>query len=174
MKILCYILLFVLPQLSGVKTTLKGKVIKVSDGDTITILTADNTQVKIRLSGVDCPESKQDFGTKARQFTASFCFGKTVKVQVIGQDRYNRSLGMVFLVDGQCLNKELLRAGLAWHYKYFDDSKELAQLEQLARDKKIGIWSMEDPVAPWDFRKFSRTTSNSRNLFYQSLNICKL
>ena len=158
MKILFYILLFVLPQLSGVKTTLKGKVIKVSDGDTITILTADNTQVKIRLSGVDCPESKQDFGTKARQFTSSFCFGKNVKVQVIGQDRYNRSLGIVFLENGQCLNKALLVAGLAWHYKYFDQSEELAKLEQSARIKKIGVWSMKDAIAPWDFRRHSRAS----------------
>jgi micrococcal nuclease len=136
----------------------KRKVVKVSDGDTITILTSDKKQVKIRLSGIDCPESKQDFGTKAKQFTASFCFAKNVRVEVVGQDRYNRSLGVVLLDNGQNLNKALLEAGLAWHYKYFDDSKELSQLEQSARANKIGLWSMKDPIAPWEFRKLSRAS----------------
>jgi micrococcal nuclease len=136
----------------------KAKVVKVSDGDTITILTSDKKQVKIRLSGIDCPESKQDFGTKAKQFTASFCFAKNVRVEVVGQDRYNRSLGVVLLDNGQNLNKALLEAGLAWHYKYFDDSKELSQLEQSARANKIGLWSMKDPIAPWEFRKLSRAS----------------
>lgn len=156
MNTFCYILFFVISQLSGTTTILNGKVVKISDGDTITILTSDNKQIKIRLSGIDCPESRQDFGTKAKQFTSSFCFGKNVRVEIIDHDRYGRSLGYVYDGNGKNLNKELLKAGLAWHYKYFDSSSELASLEQLARAKKIGIWSLKNPVAPWDFRRMFR------------------
>jgi micrococcal nuclease len=51
------------------------------------------------------------------------------------------------------LNEELLRVGLAWHYKQFDKSAEFARLEQQARQNKTGLWSMKDPVAPWNFRR---------------------
>lgn len=95
---------------------LTGKVVRVADGDTITILTEGKTQVRIRLYGIDCPEN-----------------GQVVTVDVKDIDRYGRTVGMVILQDSTVLNKELLRAGLAWHYKYFDKSEELAGLERLLR-----------------------------------------
>ncbi|MFD2960152.1 MULTISPECIES: thermonuclease family protein [Olivibacter] len=101
---------------------MKGKVIRVADGDTITILDSDNTQVRIRLYGIDCPESHHDFGTVAKKFTADHCFQKVVTVEVKDIDRYGRTVGIVLLPDGKNLNKELLKAGLAWHYKHFDNS----------------------------------------------------
>jgi len=138
------------------KEILSGKVIKVTDGDTITILNADLKQIKIRLHGIDTPEEKQDFGTRAKQFTSTLAFGKTVSVKVLNKDRYGRSVGMVFLPDGRSLNKELLRAGLAWHFKQYDKSTEFANLELAARTKKIGVWSMRNAIAPWEFRKMKR------------------
>ncbi|WP_128331829.1 thermonuclease family protein [Apibacter sp. HY039] len=131
--------------------TLTGKVIKVADGDTITILTEDKKQVKIRLYGIDCPENKQDFGTKARTFTSTICFGKNVTVEIKGIDRYKRTLGIV-KVEGKNVNEELLKNGLAWKYKYTYSSHYL-MLEQQARKSKLNIWSLKKPIAPWDFRK---------------------
>jgi endonuclease YncB( thermonuclease family) len=153
--LLTALLLFVLNVHAQV-TYISGKVISVADGDTFTLLVNGRKQQKIRLQGIDCPESNQDYGNKAKQFTSSLCFTKQVRVEVVGMDRYNRTLGIVFLEDGRNLNKALLEAGLAWHYKYFDDSKEMFQLEQTARAKKVGLWSMKDPIAPWEFRKLSR------------------
>lgn len=132
--------------------TFTAKVIGVTDGDTIVVLTNENKQIKIRLEGIDCPETKQDFGTKAKQATVDLCFQKIVKVKQSGTDRYGRMLAFVF-VDEVCINKELLKQGMAWHYKKYNSDPELAQLEEKARKKKIGLWSQNNPTAPWDFRK---------------------
>ena len=140
---------------------LTGKVVRVADGDTITILEEDNTQTRVRLYGIDCPESHQDFGTVAKKFTADHCFQKTVKVEVKDVDRYGRTVGIVVLPNGKNLNKELLKAGLAWHYKYFDKSKEFAALEAHAKENQLKIWSMKDPIAPWDFRHAKKSESSS-------------
>jgi micrococcal nuclease len=131
--------------------TYTAKVIGVTDGDTIVVLTTDNKQIKIRLEGIDCPESHQDFGEKAKQATVQMCFGKEVTVKKSGVDRYGRTLAYVYVGD-LCINKELLRLGLAWHYKQYNNNEELAKLENEAQAKKIGLWSQPKSIAPWDFR----------------------
>jgi micrococcal nuclease len=93
----------------------EGKVVSVTDGDTIKVL-KDGIQVKIRLAAIDCPEKKQPYGQKAKQFTADMVAGKIVKIWDTDVDRYGRIVGFVFVGDKN-LNKELLSAGLAWHYK---------------------------------------------------------
>lgn len=112
-----------------------------------------NKQTRVRLYGIDCPESGQDFSNVAKKFTADKCFRKVVRVEVRDIDRYGRTVGMVILPDSSVLNKELLGAGLAWHYKYFDKSVELAELENEAKAAKRGLWSMKNPIAPWDYRR---------------------
>ena len=97
--------------------TFVGRVVGVSDGDTITVL-HDRTPEKIRLNGVDCPEKTQDFGTRAKQFTSGLVFGKQVKVTYQKRERYGRILGNVS-VQGKDLSQELLRAGMAWHYRQY-------------------------------------------------------
>ncbi|MDR1883735.1 MAG: thermonuclease family protein [Prevotella sp.] len=141
--------------LSTQETLIKGKVIKVTDGDTITILTEDNKQVKIRFDGIDCPERNQDFGTKATNFTKDLCAGKNVTVKVKGTDYYRRTLGVVY-VGSVNINESLLKQGLAWVYKY-NKSKHYIKLEQEARMKKINIWSMKKQIAPWEWRKTRKT-----------------
>jgi len=77
-------------------------------------------------------------------------------VEVKDIDRYGRTVGIVILPDSTNLNKKLLKAGLAWHYKYFDKSNDFANAEAEARAKKIGVWSLKNPIAPWDFRRAKR------------------
>ena len=154
--------------------SITGKVVGVSDGDTFTILTNSKEQIKIRLYGVDCPESKQDFGTKAKQFTSTLCFGKTVTANIKNNDRYGRKIAFVILPGGKNLNKELLLAGMAWHYKHYDKSTELALLENNARQKKIGVWSAKNPVAPWEYRQnkksaFKTNAGKSTSILCSSL-----
>lgn len=137
----------------------EGKVVAVIDGDTIEVL-HDGKAVRIRLQGIDCPESKQPFGTKAKQFTSEFLFGKQVRVKAIGEDRYGRTLADIY-VDaanttnefGAWFNKALVASGMAWHYKKYSKDAELAQAEQTARKMKIGLWSDQNPTAPWEWRK---------------------
>ena len=154
MKKLLPILLFLLISTAALsQSIITGKVVSVADGDTFTILTEGNKQVKIRFYGIDCPENGQDFGTKAKQFTSSLAFSKTVSIQIKDLDRYGRTIGIVILPDSTILNEELLKAGLAWHYKYYDKSEKYAALENEAKVRKVGIWSMINQIAPWEFRR---------------------
>lgn len=127
-----------------------GKVVGVHDGDTLTLL-VDRTQYKIRLDGIDAPELGQDFGTRAKQALSKACFGKTVRVETHGQDKYGRTLGEVF--DGaESINCQLVRDGMAWHYVKYSGSKELADAEREARQSKAGLWSDPAAIPPWEYR----------------------
>jgi len=148
MKTLLILFLF---SLLPVNESFKAKVIGVTSGDAIVVKLDDKTQQIVRLEGIDCPEMKQAYGDSAKMATVALCFDKRVRVEKVGIDTYGRTLAFVYVND-LCINKELLRKGLAWHYKDFNDDPELAQLETEARTKKVGLWSQPDPVAPWDFR----------------------
>ncbi len=137
-------------------TTINGKIVGVTDGDTVKLLTADFTEIKVRLEGIDCPEKNQAFGQKAKQYASDLCFGKQVTLQKTGVDRYGRTLGYIILPDGRNLNKEMLKGGYAWHYKKYNQSKEFADLEEQATKAKRGLWADPNPIAPWDFRKMSK------------------
>lgn len=129
-----------------------GKVISISDGDTITIMDSSKTQHKIRLEHIDTPEKKQAFGTKAKQYLSSMIFGKNVKVEIKEKDRYGRYIGTVFL-EKKNINLEMIKAGLAWHYKKYSKDKTFAAAEALARKKKTGLWNDKKPIPPWEFRR---------------------
>ncbi len=132
-----------------------GKVVGVTDGDTISVL-RDGEAVKVRLAGIDCPEKKQAYGQRAKQFTADLAFGKAVTVSYSKRDRYGRILGEVALPGGKVLNQELVRAGYAWHYTRYSKDRTLAELEEAARKAERGLWQDPDPVPPWEFRKAKR------------------
>jgi endonuclease YncB( thermonuclease family) len=133
-----------------------GKVVGVSDGDTIKVLRAGK-QVRVRLSGIDCPEKRQAFGKRAKRFTSDLVFAKEVTVKVMDVDRYKRIVGEVILKDGTILNHELVRAGLAWWYqRYAPGDQTLERLEKTARENKRGLWADPHPVPPWEFRRKRR------------------
>jgi len=157
---LLFILTLSLPSSWSQHTTWIGKVVGVSDGDTITVL-HDGIAEKIRLYGIDCPEKRQAFGKRAKKFTSSMVFGRIVEARPITTDRYGRTIAWIY-VDGACLNEELLKAGLAWHYKRYSSEKHLAELETQARQKKAGLWNDPYSIPPWDFRHSKRTITNPR------------
>ena len=129
-----------------------GKVIGVTDGDTLTVLRG-RSPVKIRLQGIDCPESGQDFGSRAKSLTSELSFGQAVKVQGHGLDRYGRTVADVILPDGRSLNQELVREGVAWWFrKYAPHDSTLSRLEAEARAAKRGLWSQPNPIPPWEWR----------------------
>ena len=98
--------------------TFSGKVMAVTDGDTIKVMHQGRAE-RVRLAGVDCPEKHQAFGKKAKQFTAGLAMSQEVNVIAQKKDRYGRTLGYVILPDGRNLNRELVQAGLAWWYRQF-------------------------------------------------------
>ena len=143
-----------------------GRVVRVIDGDTLVLL-VDDEQVRVRLEGIDCPESAQPFGTKAKQALSDLVFGKNVRIKSSGEDRYGRTLGQVFVdvesagatTDVQAeidVNQFLVAQGLAWHYKRYSDDKQLAQAEKASRREKRGLWADAKPVPPWEWRDRQR------------------
>ena len=150
---------------SALGDNLSGRVVKVADGDTITVLTGGSrsvatataraslppTEHKIRLHGIDAPEKDQAFGQKSKQRLSDYVFGKDVTVKWKSKDKYGRILGTVF-VDGKDINLEMLKAGMAWHYKRFDKSPAYAAAEQDARENRRGLWIDPNPIPPEQFR----------------------
>ncbi|HEY9116207.1 MAG TPA: thermonuclease family protein [Roseivirga sp.] len=128
-----------------------GKVVAVADGDTFTLLTDDNKQIRVRLHGIDCPEKGQDFGAKAKQFTSRLVFNKWITVHQTDRDRYGRIVAII-PINGTTLNEMLLRNGLAWHYCKYDKREDWHYLQDSASAVKVGLWSMPS-IAPWEYRK---------------------
>jgi len=126
-----------------------AKVIKISDGDTIVVL-SDTEQTKVRLYGIDAPEKKQDYGQKSKQFLASLIAGQVVEVEPKGKDRYKRTLGIIHY-KGQDINAQMVLNGYAWAYVKY--SRIYVDHERLARKNKLGLWQSNDPTPPWEWRK---------------------
>jgi micrococcal nuclease len=152
---LCLIICLLYPFLSNI-LAFEGEVVGVTDGDTITVL-HDYVPEKIRLNGIDCPESGQPFGNKAKQFVSEKAFGKQATVIDYGKDKYGRTLGDVLVEDGTDINTELVKVGLAWWYREYSKDATLERFESEAKAAKRGLWSEPDPVAPWDWRHNPRT-----------------
>jgi endonuclease YncB( thermonuclease family) len=134
---------------------IRGKVVSIADGDTITVLDSEKVQYKIRLEGIDAPERGQAFGTKSKEKLSELVGEKEVVVRWEKKDRYGRILGDVHL-DDRLINLEMVQDGMAWHYKQYSKSKELAEAEEEARKAKKGIWGDKSPEPPWEFRKRGR------------------
>ncbi len=139
------------------------KVVKVADGDTITVLTENKRQIRIRLYGIDTPERRQPFGKRAKQFTSALVFGKEVFIEVIDTDRYRRSVALVQLSDGRLLNEELLKSGLAWVYERYCKKtfcEEWKDIETQAKAEKRGLFRNENALEPWKARRRRRPSSH--------------
>jgi len=135
-----------------------GKVIKVSDGDTITVLDSNNQKHKIRLKGIDAPESQQAFGDISTQSLSELVYDKEVLVTWDKKDKYYRILGKV-IVDGNDANYEQLTKGLAWYYKQYEkdlsdeDKKRYSEAEEWVRNYTEGLWADSNSIPPWEFRR---------------------
>lgn len=135
-----------------------GRVVDVSDGDTVTVLLPERVQLRVRLAGIDAPEKRQPFGQSARQRLSTLVFGKTVTLVGSKQDRYRRLVAKI-LVEGQDANLEMVASGLAWHYKQYEveqsaeDRVAYSRAEGMARSGRRGLWFDAEPLPPWDFRR---------------------
>lgn len=139
--------------------TLKGKVVFVADGDTLTMQAANGTKEKVRLQGIDAPERDQNYGSDSGKTLEKLVKGKNITVKQEGIDDYGRVLGTVYL-NGKNINLEMVKRGGAWHYKHYaPDNEALAQAEQSARKAQLGLWQEENPTAPWDFRHGTKAAS---------------
>ncbi len=136
----------------------KGRVVGVTDGDTVTVLVQDpgRRELRVRLHGIDAPERNQPFGTRAKQELSALVFNKTVRIRRVETDRYGRTVARLF-VDGLEVNAEMVRRGYAWWYeRYAPDDPALRAAQDEARSKKLGLWRDPKPLPPWEFRARER------------------
>ncbi len=131
---------------------IKGKTSYISDGDTFRFVSEEGLKLKVRVADIDCPEKLQPFGLEAKEFVINQILNKDITLQVIATDRYGRKVARVFY-DCKDLSEELLKNGFAWHFIKYSKDPTLSAFEQWAREKKLGLWSVANPEAPWVFRK---------------------
>ncbi len=161
-KCLLYGVLLTFP-FSVFAEVLTGRVIRVADGDTVTVLDHWKTQHKVRLQGIDAPERGQPYGKASGKHLSGLVAGRFVVVEYEKRDRYKRIVGKV-LLSGEDVNLRQIEAGLAWHYKKYEmeqsaeDRALYAAAEVEAREAKRGLWvePEPEPVAPWEWRKLRR------------------
>ena len=134
-----------------------GEVVAIADGDTITVLTPERVQMKVRLAEIDTPERSQPYGTRARQIVSELVFRKQVEVRVQDIDRYGRFVGRVY-VDDLDVCAEMVRRGAAWVYDRYVEDLPLYDLQTEAREANRGIWSLpeSEQVPPWQWRSDRR------------------
>lgn len=138
---------------------LTGKIVGVHDGDTVTLLVGKQTY-KIRLEGIDAPELGQPFGKRSKKALSGAIFGKPVRVETYGSDRYGRVIGRIY-GDGMNVNAAMVASGWAWHYVKYSDSRTLAKAERSARAEKVGLWSDPHAMPPWEWRAAKRSRSRT-------------
>jgi len=135
-----------------------GKVVKVIDGDSL-LIKQGREIYEIRLYGIDAPEYGQDYGKKAKSYLRKYILYKNVSVEPKDIDKYHRIVALVYN-QGDLVNKELVRAGMAWVYHRYCKEEalcsEMKALEQAARDMQSGLWCVGNPVSPWNWKKHKR------------------
>jgi len=135
---------------------LSGRVVRVADGDTVSVLDASNTQYKIRLFGIDTPEQDQPYGGAAKRALADLVSNRTVGVVVVATDDYGRQVGTLYR-DGTNINLAMVAGGHAWWYRHYaPHERRLEVAEQAAREQRLGLWATTNPVPPWDWRRARR------------------
>jgi endonuclease YncB( thermonuclease family) len=143
----------------SVAETVYGHVVGITDGDTLTLL-VDRTQIKVRLTEIDTPERGQDWGSRARQALADKVFRKDVRVQSSGYDSYGRLLGRIWL-GTRDINREMVSGGHAWAYRRYLTDQSFLDDESAARKQGIGLWSVSEPVPPWNWRRGGRSADSA-------------
>lgn len=128
----------------------EGKILRIIDGDTF-VLQMEEGNLKIRMDGIDAPESDQEFGMDAKEFLNQFLY-KNVRVFPNGVDKYGRTIGTLY-VGSVNINLLEVREGYAWHYKKYSGDQELAIAEELAQREKKGLWGFANVLPPWEWRK---------------------
>ncbi len=128
-----------------------GRVVKVADGDSLTVQTSTNERIKVRLREIDAPERGQAFGSKSRAALSEICAGKMVRLKDDTKDQYGRTLARVYC-DGVDANAYMLQRGLAWVYDSHVIDRSFYKFQDEARSKKIGLWQDKNPMPPWQYR----------------------
>lgn len=134
-----------------------ARVVGITDGDTITVLTEQRRQMRVRLAQIDAPERRQPFGDRARDMLSQLVFERRVRIVAVGTDRNRRVIGRVF-VGSLDVNAEMVRRGGGWVFRRYSDDPMLLRLESEARSARRGIWALPEAqrLPPWEWRSNGR------------------
>lgn len=149
MRIFLFILLFTHTAFAA---EIIGVVSKVTDGDSLTITDTNNKPHKVRLVNIDAPEKNQDYGLESTKSLESICLNKETKITYESKDKYDRILGYVYC-NGAYANLEQVKLGMAWVYEKYSNDESFIAAQNKAKAAKLGLWSNDNPEAPWEFRK---------------------
>lgn len=126
----------------------------MSDGDTATLLTAENKPVKIRLAQIDAPEKSQAFGESSKQSL----YGKSVSVEIEAIDHYKRTVGKI-IVNGMDANLEQVKLDMVWFYVRYGRDTAYQNAESKAKFQRVGLWSEPNPISPWEFSRGAKSSA---------------
>lgn len=138
---------------------LRGRVVAVADGDTLTVLDSGQRQHRVRLAEIDAPEKRQAFGERSKQSLSALCFGQQAVIEDQGRDRYGRVIGRVGCA-GIDANAEQVRRGMAWVFDRYAADRSLYALQDEAREARRGLWRDSAPVPPWEYRRAAAARRN--------------
>ena len=136
--------------------TVEGKVTRIIDGDSILVVDAKKVEHEVQLEGIDAPEMKQDFGKESTEGLTKLLKDKSVRLTWKSKDNFDRLLAQVYDGDKH-INMEMIKTGMAWHFKRYNKDESLAKAELEAKEAKKGLWAKESPIAPWDYRKENKS-----------------
>ena len=158
------VIAFIAVAVPGAAETLRGKVVGVTDGDTIRLLVDGRRQYKIRLGEIDAPEGGQPYGRASKRMLSKLAFGRTISARVTDVDRYGRAVA-VLTAGGTNINAEMVKRGGAWAYRRYLSDQRYLRWEEEARQARRGLWGLQaDQItAPWDWRAARRSGSQSPN-----------
>ena len=158
LKFLSINLIFFIFFLTPILADVQGIISKVIDADTVIIESDGGSKYRVRLLGIDAPEIKQEHGKEATKYLSNMVLGKNLTVIGSNKDKYQRLLGKLILDDND-INLNLIKNGMAWHSKFYKSSQDkkdqimYSNAEIYAKVNKLGLWSKNLPIAPWEWRK---------------------
>jgi micrococcal nuclease len=141
------------------------KVISIDDGDTFDIL-INNKTVKIRMDAIDAPEKGMPFWRTSKEYLSKMIFNKQIKIKILSKDNNGRSIARTYLKDSTDVSAEMIKAGYAWHYKKYNNEKTLSDLEESARQNKLGLWVDKNPYNPEYIRKLHKKGISTKDTFF--------
>lgn len=142
---------------------ISARVVGVHDGDTITVLTPDKRQIKIRFAEIDAPELSQPYGKKAKQRLSLMVFGKEVSITPVTTDKYRRIVARVYQGDRD-INLAMVQSGAAWAYRKYLTDPAFLEAEDIARNARTGLWALQPDqiMPPWEWRRAKASLRSSR------------
>lgn len=147
-------------------STIYGIVVKVIDGDTYVVLKGEKSEIKVRMEGIDAPEKGMPYYRKAKTRLSDLCFNKEIRLEIHDTDSHGRIIAFSYLTDSTELSHEMIRSGLAWHFKKYNNDSDLALLETEAKKLKVGLWVDNNPMPPWVNRELHRSGISTKDSFY--------